>query len=88
MALKCPGAGLEIRPYRGGQSALRCREYRRQRLTLQMQFRVTLPAVSVLLQKGATLHGIAARTGDTKLHVPVRERNNVMLQFTVKLGPM
>lgn len=46
----------------------------------------SIPAVLLLLQNDANLHGIAARTGDTALHAAVRERNNEMLQFILKAG--
>jgi ankyrin repeat protein len=45
----------------------------------------SIPAVS-LLEKGANLHGIAARTGDTALHAAVREKNKEMVEFILKSG--
>jgi ankyrin repeat protein len=46
----------------------------------------SIPAVSLLLEKGANLHGIAARTGDTALHAAVCERNKEMVEFILKSG--
>jgi ankyrin repeat protein len=46
----------------------------------------SLPAASLLLERGANLHGIAARTGDTARHAAVKERNKEMLEFLLKSG--
>lgn len=46
----------------------------------------SIPAVSLLLERGANLHGIAARTGDTALHAAVGDNNKEMLEFILKSG--
>lgn len=46
----------------------------------------SIPAASLLLQRGADLHGIAARTGDTALHAALSKSNKEMLVFLLKSG--
>ncbi|KAJ5444835.1 ankyrin repeat-containing domain protein [Penicillium daleae] len=46
----------------------------------------SIPAVSLLLERGANLHGIASRTGDTALHAAVGDNNKEMLEFILKSG--
>lgn len=46
----------------------------------------SVPAVSLLLERGASLHCIAAHTGDTALHAAVGDRNKTMLKYILKSG--